>query len=57
MLQLSAGEEGGAAVATMLDYIALEDRLTQRGWRDVGESPGNGENMKDRIFSIYRVLS
>ena len=42
LLQLCAGEEGCAAVAIVLDYIALEDRLAQGARRDVGKSPGNG---------------
>ena len=51
LLQLCAGEEGGAAVATVLDHIALEDCLTQGAWRDVRKSPGNGEKL-NRTFSI-----
>ena len=42
LLQLCSGEERCAAVAIVLNNVALEDRLTQRAWRDIGESPGNG---------------
>ena len=42
LLQLCTSEEGCAAVAIVLDYIALEDRLAQGARRDVGKSPGNG---------------
>lgn len=52
LLQLCAGEEGGAAVATVLDHIALEDCLTQGAWRDVGKSPGNMDDIYKRTFRI-----
>ena len=42
LLQLCTSEEGCTAVAIVLDYIALEDRLAQGARRDVGKSPGNG---------------
>ena len=49
LLQLCTSEEGCAAVAIVLDYIALEDCLTQGARRDVGKSPGNGENTKKDV--------
>ena len=34
----------------MLDYVSLEDRLTQRAWRDVRKSPENETDISKRLL-------